>query len=454
MKTPKLHFTDLLLLRDFFAPDQELFLIDPLKRISGNLDFLLNTNMDKSARQNGETCIAEAKASGFDLYLSTANNCQWVSFEYICNPDGSIRWFYPSGAKSAGHLELYNSAGLKAKLYKSITRLAWRTGCAKLLASGTFRVQQILFETVQKYYGIRADEVTSFFTGTRGITRKMVMEIHHQNKSTGFIKAGFTTEAKRLIENEYAMVNALNKYDFTILSIPKVSGRINGHARLSNIKPAFIIPAERITAIHVRALAEIYAISHEKKAMHATACWDSILSNMDFLRKELVFINNLNRNSTKHLVQLLTQLFQSLPQETYIPVSVSHGDFTPWNMYCDEQRLYVYDWEMARNGIPMFFDLFHFTYQSQILQQRNNYSAVKETINQWKQQALVQQLVKKYRIDLSLHHALYLLFNVSHYLRQYLGEKEPLQQSSWMMNAWTEAIQEYLYSIRSATMKQ
>jgi aminoglycoside phosphotransferase (APT) family kinase protein len=104
---------------------------------------------------------------------------------------------------------------------------------------------------------------------------------------------------------------------------------------------------------------------------------------MDFLTKELVFINELDKESTRHLVQLLKKLFQVVPVGESVPVSVSHGDFTPWNMYCDEQRLYVYDWEMARNGMPMLFDLFHFTYQSLILQQRKGYAEVKDTINQW-----------------------------------------------------------------------
>jgi hypothetical protein len=54
---------------------------------------------------------------------------------------------------------------------------------------------------------------------------------------------------------------------------------------------------------------------------------------------------------------------------------------------------------------------------------------------------------------LALHHALYLLFNVSHYLRQYLSEREPLMQSQWMMNAWTLAIEDYLESTQRTVGK-
>ncbi len=448
MKNAALHLTDLRLLRDFFAPEKDLYVLDKGKRVTGMAGGEeVHVNHDDFDR-NGSACIMDVCEKELSISINnTEGKESWLRFFYINNPDGSMRWFYPSGGDEASHLELYNAGGLKAGIYKAITRMAWRTGTQQLLASGSFRVQQILVESVKKKYGIQEGETPSFFTGTRGATRKMVIELHRGRSSAGFIKAAFTPEARRLLENEYNMVTTLGKYDFTSLSIPKVSGRINGHTRLSNIKPAVIIPAGRITAIHIRALAELYAMSHERKAVTDTAIWQSILTNMDFLTQELVFINQLDREKVKNLVGLLRQLYKTVPTGLSVPVSLSHGDFTPWNMYCDEKRLYVYDWELASNGIPLFFDLFHFTYQSVILQQRKAYAEVKENISLWMQQALVQQLVKKYRVNTGLHHALYLLFNVSHYLRQYLCEKEPLLQSTWMMEAWTRAIADYLVSV-------
>ena len=91
-----------------------------------------------------------------------------------------------------------------------------------------------------------------------------------------------------------------------------------------------------------------------------------INGNVHYLFNELEYRNNLDPSKMDALVKGLKQLYSTISLGEAIPVSVSHGDFTPWNMYCDDQRLYVYDWEMARNGIPMLFDLFHFSYQSVI----------------------------------------------------------------------------------------
>ena len=131
-----------------------------------------------------------------------------------------------------------------------------------------------------------------------------------------------------------------------------------------------------------------------------------------------------------------------MPVEAEVPVSISHGDFTPWNMYMDSNRLYVYDWELAKNGIPMLFDLFHFVFQSQVLLHRKDFTDVKENIKQVLNTASAQSIIHKYDINTNLHYKLYLLFNISYYMRIYMSERELLTQSHWMIDAWLDALQD------------
>lgn len=444
MKPNPVFLTDLLILRELFAPGEDFYVIDPASRVTGNSEDIPSPLRKSDEKAENASFVADLRNGEIVLYSSSCGDERWLSFDYINNPDGTIRWFYPSAGIHAGHLSLYNAASVKARLYKILTRIAWKLGQSHRLASGTFRVQQKLYESVQKRYGINFREAASFFTGTRSATRKLVIELHDETRTTGFIKVPLTTKAATLIENEYNMVKSLSKYDFTSLSLPTLSSRINGHARLSDVKPAIVIPADRINNIHLNAMAELFAISHETRRIEETPVWEVIENNLQQLTQELVFVNELNKEKTLDLIGLLKTLFQRIPATEKISLSVSHGDFTPWNMYCDEQRLFVYDWEMAQNGIPMFFDLIHFTYQSTVLRQRKNYATVKCRINEWSQQPLAQKLMQKYHINLALHQQLYLLFTAGHYLRQYLAEKELLMQSHWMIDAWTDAIRDVL----------
>lgn len=444
MKKPKLSLTDINLLRDLFAPELELILIDPFQRIK---DAEVNSVKFVFPDENKINFVVDLTNPVFSCYLSNAQESTSIVYDFINNADGTMRWFFQTDSKSAAHLSLYNSNSLKSKIYVSLSRMAWSLGQGNLLASGRFEMQQILVDEVKAKYGILKNEKCSFFTGTRGATRKIVVDVQCEDGTHEFIKIPLTETAEELVKNEIDMVKSLNKFDFTTLSLPKISKHINGHARLSNVKPAYTIPADKIAAIHACAVGELCALSHERKLISETESWAVTNTNIYYLNNELVYLNNLDKRKIQILVSGLKQLYATISLGESIPVSVSHGDFTPWNMYCDDQRLYVYDWEMAKNGIPMLFDLFHFSYQSIILQQQKSYTEVRANINSWLKQPIVMHLIQKYRINVHLHHALYLLFTVSFYLRQYINEKEPLMQSEWMMDAWTMAIEDSLSTV-------
>lgn len=46
-----------------------------------------------------------------------------------------------------------------------------------------------------------------------------------------------------------------------------------------------------------------------------------------------------------------------------VPFGLYHGDFVPYNVRVLQDRLFVLDWEFAREKYPPFFDVFHFLFQ-------------------------------------------------------------------------------------------
>ncbi len=445
-----IYLSDLVLLRDIFSPEKKtLAIFDPYHRltVAQNIDFRL---LQEPIFQEDETLFYVDLTSGFNpdgnvenaLYAGLSIGEETIKIYFINNPDGTMRWLFLADDKHAGYLSLYNTATWKGRFYKKLSHLAWKIGQEQRLASGVIYLQQNLLERVKQLNGVMQHESVSFFTGTRGATRKTVMEIHDKSSCSGFVKIPLTKHSKSLVQNEIEMLTALGKYDFTTLSLPKLSKKINGNARISNVKPGIVISADRITSIHAKVMAELYNISHERKMIMESVAWHTIINNMEFLKQELLFSNGLNTAKTKRIIYLLTKVYNSISVTDEIAVSVSHGDFTPWNMYCDDQRLYVYDWELARNGIPMLFDLYHFTFQSTILQHQKKYNDVIKSVQKWQQTPLIKQIVHKYKINTALNYRLYLLFNVSYYLRQYINETELLTQSQWMMDAWLEALED------------
>jgi hypothetical protein len=46
---------------------------------------------------------------------------------------------------------------------------------------------------------------------------------------------------------------------------------------------------------------------------------------------------------------------------------LSHGDFVPWNLSALNGRLFAFDWEAARFGVPCAWDYFHYQVQSEVV---------------------------------------------------------------------------------------
>lgn len=47
-----------------------------------------------------------------------------------------------------------------------------------------------------------------------------------------------------------------------------------------------------------------------------------------------------------------------------------HGDWVYWNMACQGDRLWVWDWEHASSGAPVGFDAMHFSFQREFVRRR------------------------------------------------------------------------------------
>ena len=436
-----IQYSDLQLLHDLFCRTAESFdVFDPHKRLSQNI---------KTITKKGSDCQFNLSANGYHgqkamkFYFGKNRWEKGKKFIYINNPDGTMRWLIPAANHEPSHLALYNAESLKARIYKSVSRLLFRAGLGKWLGTSAFYVEQNLEKDVKRLYRIHDDEQYVVFTGTRGNNRKVVLAISNGAIVTHFIKIPISKKSQELIENETNMLKQLSKYDFTTLSIPRVTdSRIKAYTRLTNVKPATTISAQRINDIHIRALTEIYSFSHERKAIAECAAWQTVVNNMEWMQREHTLSNGLDEFKARRVLHLLNKLYHTLNTGEAIPVSVSHGDFTPWNMYCDENRLYVYDWELSENGIPMLFDLYHFIFQSQVMVQHQNYTNIRQSIKDTVKKHNVQRLVNKYRIDTGLHYQLYLMFNISYYMRLYIEEKELLTQSHWMVDAWMDALED------------
>ena len=356
------------------------------------------------------------------------------TFYFVPNPDGTIRWIYPKSLKKPSFLSFYNTSSTRAKILASIFRLSFYFRLNKKIELEVFK-DSIIDRIIKQYKDLNY----SIFTGTIGINRKAIIELNQNNSTKYFVKVALAEQSKNLINNEKEILNQLNKYQYQNLTIPKIIESDENYITIDNIAPKNQTQSSNLNEIHLNALDEIYSKTVENKSIKDSIYFEIIKENLDELSNA-----NLNKNFDKNKIEILIKnmkiILESLNSEKEISFAYGHNDFTPWNMFVENNHLYLFDWELAKKNIVLLYDFFHFIFQSQILISKSDYKSIYEVIvTLIKNNSRLKNIVQKYNIDINENYKLYLLYTVSYYLDKYNNQEKLHDQVFWLIDVWFDA---------------
>lgn len=357
---------------------------------------------------------------------------------YINNPDGSIRWMYPSTNQAPVFLSLYNNSGWKAKLYKAGVKISFTIGLDKIFSQGYFTFEKMT-STMFDFLPNQFHDDYAIFTGTAGENRKVIVALAAHKHVTTFAKIPLTTKAKALVDNESQQLNYIRALQLVKMTTPNCNGT-SENLQLSNIKPISPILQSNLTHQHLEAISEYYQKTVQYVNLSSTKAWSEIQSNLRILNDDVVLKNDLNHTKIQSMIHQLNQIVDWLGDQELLSVGLAHGDFTPWNMYLTKEKIQVYDWEMSRTDMPLLFDIFHYIFQNQILIKQGDLTAIKNELRTIRQHKIVEELISKHSINWSIHYAFYLVYITSYYLPLYISQQDLHMQAHWLVDVWSESL--------------
>ena len=113
-------------------------------------------------------------------------------------------------------------------------------------------------------------------------------------------------------------------------------------------------------------------------------------------------------------------------------------------MFIKDDLLYILDWEMSSENFPIFFDLFHYVFQAEILLNRSDYGIIKEKIVLVLMEDFTSRITNSFNVDINQHFIFYLIFNITKYLNLYVEQDVPHIQIYWLVAVWEEALQDII----------
>jgi thymidylate kinase len=371
--------------------------------------------------------------------VSTPDEGRKLEYFVIANRDGSPRWIIPAHAKRPLFLKFYHVGGLRSRLFAFISTVLFKFG----LKAFAYKKSEVFIKSDAHQQNSVVDlwnHQWALFTGTAGPNNKMVLYTETESTSA-FFKIPSTNQARAIVAREHTgtlRARAMNPAKFVV---PATSVRENGILEIEDIAGRGK-RSNQFSALHIGMLDEMYDKTAHSSETANSECFQSSMTRLN------AAIATADSRIPASMFSRL-QLLGSELEQTQMATALSHGDFTPWNMFVHDGAIAVYDWELATDANPIGFDAFHFIIQKGILIDRKPWREIRKEIDasagSW-----LDSVSKRYSTSSEICLKQYLFVNISDHLELYSRQENWHEQINWLMATWSEALADVLANDQTA----
>ena len=305
--------------------------------------------------------------------------------KYFVFDNGKKTWIIPTKNMNKG-FGIYQASNIKGKIMKTFFPMIRWSKIVRKIAKCRIKklsLRREIIQIIEKYCS--EDYQCSVYYGNLDESQqnaKATIQVFNQNNIFIFIKVTNNEENKKTFVKEKRALQYLERKK--IVNIPKCISieKFGGWSAFvqdttnKKIKSSFIF-----SEAHWEFLINIY---------NATKCIDKY-QNSDicvyFNKLSVLMENNPQLDKNNILGRSLAYVKSWLEADEKI-YTFAHGDFTPWNTYVVEGKIYVYDFEYCLKRSVPFFDFFHFICQKNLIKRGMDTKSTIREYNAFKQRML------------------------------------------------------------------
>lgn len=300
--------------------------------------------------------LVEIESLGF--VISDSPSSKSTPYAVIGGRSNARWWLVPLTNRhvTTSGLALFQPILPSARVIKNTASMLSALGLSRFWAKNVVHIScptafADLFKRAELHY--------AFFTGTDSPHRKAAVQIMDRaGRILGFAKISRNPSVWPLLTNEAQTLDRLHDLDLQSALLPEVlfSGEINGAEVLvtDSLKTLVSKTVVSLESAHVDFLRELM----EKTTVDGDSAQVSPVD--DLVRDFSLVAENLPVAWQCRLEKAINIVVRH--ERNLRARSLSHGDFTPWNTFFVDSRLYVFDWEYASRSFPVGYDLVHFLF--------------------------------------------------------------------------------------------
>ena len=282
------------------------------------------------------------------------------------NADGKY-WIMPvRGMRTA--MNLYQPSGIKGKMLKALLPLLHRLPPVRKAIHATTLHCSLGKELHTLLCNVFDTEHIEFsiFEGTPSVHRKITMQLTCGKRILGYCKLSENNDIKELFVKEGEMLKWMERKG--VIDVPKTlyCGTLKCGVHIfvqSTAKTASSTIIHKWGKLHEEFLTRLHDRTKQKVLFENSDYYKTLLA----LEKHIEWLpDNVDK---KLIIDSVAKIRQEYCGHE-VEFSACHGDFTPWNMFIEKNRLFVFDFEYTAKSYPPGLDHYHFFTQTAVFEKK------------------------------------------------------------------------------------
>lgn len=300
------------------------------------------------------------------LMTSVINTLSGDSFYRFANADGKV-WLMPVRNMPVA-MHLYQPSGIKGKLLKWLFPYLHNIKFVRNIVNAEKTNCELNKYLKDLFCCIFSTSNLEFavFGGTPCVHQKITIQLFNGKHILGYCKVADNEDIAVLFQGEAEILQRLEKQGVKGIPHCLYCGETKKGISVfvqSTVKTQRSQVLHKWNILHDEFMKELQkrtqqSVSFEESDYYHTLC--ELQNHLNWLPSAI------NRESIKRVIDRIINSYHGKQVE----FSAYHADFTPWNMFVEKGRLFVFDWEYAQLTYPPQLDKYHFFTQTAIFERR------------------------------------------------------------------------------------
>ena len=374
----------------------------------------------------------------------------WTQYFFVNDSSGKVQWIFPANITYPTFISLQNSPHPISRWKRIQYRFLFSVGFKGQFSDGHFFVKDE--ESFPLYELIHSVPHESFaiLTNTSGNFRKSVVALNQGKYTTHFIKLAHTHKATELVYNEVYALQILSQRRMRKIVHPFLSHTDGDHAIIiSSVKPQRGTFSKELKPVHLEGLKDIYRTFSHSRSLQDLPYFRMLpeyIKSIESSTEEFKHSGNTKlAEAIEGLMNVYRDFSRSIPAEQEVWVSLTHGDFLPWNMYVTPRQVYLFDWEYMQESLPLLYDPLYFIYHSYLTYYSDQPHKVSDAVNAFFGQPVLKEIMDQFSTDPYTYHGLYLYIEIPYILHRELKKERQVdpKELKRFVSYWQYALEAY-----------